>query len=141
MDHTAPDLPPPISVSTPTVSTHIAHFSVLGPALTKTASADTNYRCWFRQAHRFTSTRVGQHLFVAPWSWFCTHVSSEAALIYKICLNLLLSSTLLHHQSASVSIFMSSAEGLVGETENQSLVQDSSLTLSILPLSCRCCLN
>lgn len=107
----------------------------------KTASADTNYRCWFRQAHWFTSTRVGRHLLVSPWSWFCTHVSSEAALIYKICLNLLLSSTLLHHQSASVSIFMSSAEGLVGETEKQSLVQDSSRTWSILSLSCRCCLN
>lgn len=72
---------------------------------------------------------------------FCTHVSSEAALIYKICLNLLLSTTLLHHQSASVSIFMSSAEGLVGQTEKQSLVQESSLALSTLSSSCRCSLN
>lgn len=56
----------------------------------KTASADTNYKCSSRQAHRFTSTQVSQHLFVSPWSWFCIHVSSEAALIYKICLNLLL---------------------------------------------------
>lgn len=53
----------------------------------KPASADINYKCSFRQAHRFTSTQVSQHLFVSHWSCSCfAHpyplLVSQAAFIY-----------------------------------------------------------
>lgn len=61
----------------------------------KAACADINYKCSFRQAHRFTSTQVSRHLFVSHWSRSCSAhphplLVSQAALIYKICQNLLL---------------------------------------------------
>lgn len=89
MDHTAPDLPPPINVSTPTVSTHIAGFGVLAPALKN--GLGRHQLEMFVQAGTQIHKPSGQSAFVCVplvLVLFCTQVSSEAALIYKICLNL-----------------------------------------------------
>lgn len=91
MDHTVPDLPPPICVSTLTVSTHttIHHFK----PCTKTSFRRHQLQMFIQAGthiHKHSSQSV---LFVSPCS--CSiHLYPllplVAALIYKICLNLLL---------------------------------------------------
>lgn len=98
MDHAAPDLPPPISVFTPSQHAHhqVRCFRSCPKKINKRPlqTPITNVRAG-RHTDSQADSQVSQQLSVSLWSWFCSApmyhlLASEAALIYEICLNLLL---------------------------------------------------